>query len=1266
MIPRATLVVVVLVTCLPAFAQQDRPYGKIHISTKYWSEGAGIGDFNCDQVGDVVCGPYWYAGPDFKAKHEIYEGKSFPNDRLYSNNFFSFGYDINDDGWDDVLTIGFPGQAAHWFENPRHAATKWKKRIAFPHVDNESPTFADITGDGQPEIVCSYKRQLGYATFDKKSPDEVWEFHAISDTGPWNAFSHGLGIGDVNGDGKTDFLTATGWYEQPQDETAKPADDNAVTWRHHPFQFCPGGAQMFAYDVDGDGDNDVITSLQAHAYGLSWFENKKNAAGRITFTEHQIMGNKPEQNRFRVAFSQLHALALHDMDGDGLKDIVTGKCYWAHNGHDPGARNPAVIYYFKLTRGDHVEFVPTIVDDDSGVGRQISIGDLNNDTAPDIVCANKKGVFVFLQGIKTNPLSLDWPQLDSVESQPLLAQVDRLQATMDFIGSPLSDESIKQIADIKHRAPRDDTVEAVQDLLDPYCLLAIEVDSTGAVTTTRGAGKPELLQEGWRNFLVKVINRAEKEMPLYVSSPNAGDVPGATAEQGKERWLDVNMYNGRPMTPRLSGLQLEYRLLQVFSGQPGRNTGTLTFAVDAGQFAQPDESLLDEWTFEKDLGGWIGVQEAKLLDGTVRIGSKTGPAYIENRKLKGNPSGKLELRLWMKSPQGGRATVFWANGPIEKGNIGQAQFSLKASVSREYRVVVDAVEMTGIRLVVPSDSAIDWIRLARLADSATTSGSVAMPFDTVPATKVTLQIRDEKLQATTAALLIRDRKGRVYPTQSKRLAPDFFFHPQIYRRDQETVALPPGKYSVKCWRGPESIVEMKELIVGNEPTTLEYSVKRWVDPAQFDWYSGDHHIHAAGCAHYQNPTQGVHARDMARHCMGEDLKVGCNLTWGPCFDYQKQFFTGQVDQESVYPYLLRYDVEVSGFGSHSSGHLCLLRLREQIFPGGDSKDHWPTLGLNTLKWAKSQGAICGPAHSSAGLAPSEDRVDGTDGPPLAGWNQSGMQNLPNHFIPRYDGIGANEYIVDVTHKVPGPDGKLVRAIDFISSMNTNRVAEWNMWYHTLNCGFRVKVSGETDFPCVTDDRVGIGRVYVKVKDRLEFDDWCQGITEGRSYVSDGSGHLIDLTARHADQIVELGLNGSELQLREPGRVTLNLKAAVRRDDHQNISIELIKNGYPVAHKIITANGTMHDVSFEVEVDKSSWLAVRSAAYAHTNPIFVVVGNKPIRASAASAEWCLMGVDRCWNTKKRTYADDEQSDAKAAYDHARTVYKKILVEAKAVN
>ena len=145
-----------------------------------------------------------------------------------------------------------------------------------------------------------------------------------------------------------------------------------------------------------------------------------------------------------------------------------------------------------------------------------------------------------------------------------------------------------------------------------------------------------------------------------------------------------------------------------------------------------------------------------------------------------------------------------------------------------------------------------------------------------------------------------------------------------------------------------------------------------------------------------------------RHTIGEDLKVGCCLTWGPCFDYQKRFFTGAESETSRYPYILRYDVEVSGFGSHMSGHLNLLNLSQQIYPGGESKDHWPTLGLSTLRWAKRQGAVCGPAHSAIGLMATVGRLPGTVG-------KDGPNRLPNFDIPAYDGIGANEFIRSEEH-----------------------------------------------------------------------------------------------------------------------------------------------------------------------------------------------------------------------------------------------------------
>ena len=415
-----------------------------------------------------------------------------------------------------------------------------------------------------------------------------------------------------------------------------------------------------------------------------------------------------------------------------------------------------------------------------------------------------------------------------------------------------------------------------------------------------------------------------------------------------------------------------------------------------------------------------------------------------------------------------------------------------------------------------------------------------------------------------------------------------------------------------------------------------------------------------------NPTEGVLPADMVRHTLGEDLKVGATLTWGPAFDTQKRFFTGRDDLVSRPPYLLHYDVEVSGFGSHQSGHLVLLRLKEQIHPGGTSYEHWPTLGLNTLRWAKRQGAVCGPAHSGFGL-------------------EVNSSELPNYIVPPFNGIGANEYIMDVTHEVPGPDGKPVRAVDFISTVDTPYVWELNIWYHTLNAGFRTRISGETDFPCVYGEKVGLGRSYVKLDGKLDYADWCEGIHRGRNYVGDGRSHLLDFTVND----VRMGENGSELRRSAAGPVKVHVRAAAllnekpspergrrryqeqpywdieraRIGDTREVAVELVVNGYPVAKQSLVADGALRDLTFEATIERSSWLAVRILPSSHTNPIWVLVAGKPVRASRRSAEWCLKGVDQCWSQKERFIKRDELEQAKADYEHARRTYQRLISESE---
>ena len=370
------------------------PFERKQLSDKFFAEGVSIGDFNKDGTADVVSGPYWYAGPDFEKRSAFYDTKEYPP-KGYSKNFNTWAYDINGDGWDDVLRVTFPGDTAIWHENPKGDG-EWKTHVATDVVDNESPQFGDLTGDGQPELICSVGGQFAYFQFDKEKPSEQWARHNISPQKSTGArFTHGLGLGDVDGDGRTDLLDKDHWWQQPQSLDGDPE------WKGFRFQFSArGGADMFAYDFDGDGDSDIFTSAAAHAYGLTWFEQAEGEGGKKIWKRHVITGEKPEDSPHGVVFSQAHAAQLVDMDGDGIKDLITGKRWWAHNGKDPGGNEPAVLYWFKVVpsgESGKAEFVPHLIDDNSGVGTQFLVSDLNADDLPDIAVGNKKGTFLHFQ-----------------------------------------------------------------------------------------------------------------------------------------------------------------------------------------------------------------------------------------------------------------------------------------------------------------------------------------------------------------------------------------------------------------------------------------------------------------------------------------------------------------------------------------------------------------------------------------------------------------------------------------------------------------------------------------------------------------------------------------------------------------------------------------------------------------------------------------------------------------------------------------------------
>jgi hypothetical protein len=400
--------------------EEHHTFTRIQLSDQFWSEGANAGDLNHDGVKDLISGPYWWEGPEFKTRHEYYPATTtfqlklgpmttvtvpgfegtLGKENKYSDNFFAWAYDFNKDKWNDILIIGFPGTDTSWFENPKGKEGHWTRHKIFAQTDNESPTFTDLTGDGKPELVCITKGQYGYAEPDWSDPAKPWRFHPISPDNKYGNFTHGMGVGDVNGDGRLDLLEKNGWWEQPSSLTGNPP------WTFHAQPMGSGGAQMHAYDVNGDGLADIITSLAAHGFGLAWYEQYREG-GQIKFREHVFMNKDPGENKYGVKFSEIHAIDLVDMDGDGLKDILTGKRFWSHGRTgDPDRNDAAVLYWFKLTRGadKSVDFVPHLIDSESGVGTQVVATDINGDGLLDVVVGNKRGTFVLVHQKETTTL----------------------------------------------------------------------------------------------------------------------------------------------------------------------------------------------------------------------------------------------------------------------------------------------------------------------------------------------------------------------------------------------------------------------------------------------------------------------------------------------------------------------------------------------------------------------------------------------------------------------------------------------------------------------------------------------------------------------------------------------------------------------------------------------------------------------------------------------------------------------------------------------
>jgi hypothetical protein len=398
---RSCAVALLLASTIVAAAPPSPSWKKTVVDPKFRSEGVAVADVNKDGQLDILCGEMWYEAPDWKP-HELQKPGDYGDGlKGYSKIFACWADDLNADGWPDLIVIDFPGVPCYWLENPKGADTHWKRHTIWHSACNETPQYVDLLGTGRKVLVMGFQPkdkkpegnegQMAYFTPNPKDPYAIWDMHPISEpTTPGKPipgtmrYAHGLGVSDLNGDKRLDVITLGGWWEQPEKA------NGTSPWKFHPGGITDPAADLFAFDVDNDGVNDIL-STSAHKFGIWWHKQRPaNKDGHAEFTKNIL---------FPDLVSETHAAHFVDIDGDGQKDLVTGKRWWSHGKSEPGSDKPSAIYWFRVTREKDgmAKFSPNLIDDASGIGTQFEVIDINKDGLLDIVVSNKRGVHVVLQ-----------------------------------------------------------------------------------------------------------------------------------------------------------------------------------------------------------------------------------------------------------------------------------------------------------------------------------------------------------------------------------------------------------------------------------------------------------------------------------------------------------------------------------------------------------------------------------------------------------------------------------------------------------------------------------------------------------------------------------------------------------------------------------------------------------------------------------------------------------------------------------------------------